>query len=357
MPLPIYPSQNSNSPPSNKIGAVIAIAAGKGGVGKSTVAVHLAVSLKAHGFKVGILDADLYGPSIRKMLPEDEMPSQNGTLFQPALSSGIKVISMAYFRKTEEAAIMRAPIANAFISNFIAGVNWGNLDYLIVDFPPGTGDIHLTLAQKMQLAGAVIVTTPQEIALQDVRKAISLFNQVKIPILGIVENMSFFQSSVENEKVYLFGKGGGEKLAKDFGVPLLGQVPLDPFICESGDKGKPAALPVFDHIAIQVSSLLFTNASDPFLVTNIVQKDKHTFRIDWNDGLVQDFRLCDLQRMCPCANCTDEVTGKSKIDPQSISDDVKAIGIHSVGRYGLKIDYVSGCSSGIYSFEKLRRGW
>ncbi len=240
MPLPLYQKQDPSPPvhPLSEIQAIIAIAAGKGGVGKSTVTVNLGLALKALGYRVGIMDTDIYGPSIRKMLPEDRLPSQKGNLIQPALCNGINMISMAYFRKEHEAAAVRAPIANSLISQFIKNVQWGPLDFLLVDFPPGTGDIQLTLSQQAHLLGALMVTTPQEVALLDVRKAMSLFEQVKIPIMGIIENMSYYQSSEKAEPAYLFGRGGGERLAKQTGTPFLGQIPLDPVLCNCGDQGQ-----------------------------------------------------------------------------------------------------------------------
>ncbi len=239
MPLPIYTNGNSLQ----QIKSIIGIAAGKGGVGKSTITVQLALTLQNLGYSVGIMDADLYGPSIRKMLPENKAPQQNGNSIEPAMCGGIKMISMAYFRKTQEATIIRAPIANNFIANFIHNVQWGALDYLLIDFPPGTGDIQLTLSQQARLTCALIVTTPQEIALQDVRKSIILFEQVQVPILGIVENMSYYQQSPQLEKVHIFGKGGGGRLATEVGVPMIAQIPLEPSLCHCGDNGKS----IFDN--------------------------------------------------------------------------------------------------------------
>lgn len=240
MPLPLY--QDRGSPqvlnPLASVQAIVAVAAGKGGVGKSSVAVNLGLALQSQGYRVGIMDTDVYGPSIRKMLPEDRLPVQKGSFIQPALCKGLKIISMAYFRKEEEAAAIRAPIANGLISHFIKNVQWGALDFLLIDFPPGTGDIQLTLSQHAHLTGAVMVTTPQEVALLDVRKAISLFHQVKVPIIGIVENMSYYQETEKSSPVYIFGKGGGERLAGETGSPFLGCIPLDPLICSCGDRGE-----------------------------------------------------------------------------------------------------------------------
>lgn len=233
MALPLY-SPNRASP--NAIRSIVAVAAGKGGVGKSTVTVNLALALKAKGYRVGIMDTDIYGPSIRKMLPEDRLPSQKNDKIIPALCAGIKMISMAYFRRDHEAAAVRAPIANGLVTQFIKNVEWGELDFLLIDFPPGTGDVQLTLSQQANLTAAIMVTTPQEMALMDVRRAMDLFYQVKVPIVGVVENMSYYLNN--DTPVYIFGQGGGERLAREKGVPFLGQIPLDPDLCQSGDRGQ-----------------------------------------------------------------------------------------------------------------------
>lgn len=223
---------------SKKIKHIIAIAAGKGGVGKSTITVNIALALKKNGFSVGIIDADLYGPSLRKMLPEDKLPSQNGDTIIPASCGGMPLISMAYFRREGEASAVRAPIANGIINQFLSSVEWGNLDFLLIDFPPGTGDIQLTLSQKANLTAAIMVTTPQQVSVMDVKKAIDLFNQVRVPILGLIENMSYYSNKNDNERIYIFGKEGGRKLAREIGAPFLGEIPLDPELCSCGDQGK-----------------------------------------------------------------------------------------------------------------------
>ncbi len=232
MSLPIHSSKSSG--PVN----VIAVAAGKGGVGKSTVTVNLALALSLLGHKVGILDADLYGPSLRRMLPEDQLPSQKGPSLLPAMCKGVRVMSMAYFRQDNVATAVRAPIANSLISQFLDQVEWGPLDYLLIDFPPGTGDIQLTLSQKAKLTGAVMVTTPQQVAVMDVRKAMHLFSQVHVPVLGIMENMSYFIHPDSGETLHLFGQGGGRRLSEETGVPFLGQIPIDPVLSACGDEGR-----------------------------------------------------------------------------------------------------------------------
>ncbi len=221
-----------------KIKQIIAIAAGKGGVGKSTVTVNLALALKKLGASVGVLDTDIYGPSVRMMLPEDLMPIQKGEQITPALCKGIPMISMAYFRPDNQASVVRAPIANGIIKQFLKNVVWGDLDYLLIDFPPGTGDIQLTLSQEANLTAALMVTTPQNVAVMDVRKAMDMFSKVRVPILGIVENMSYYLHEQTNEKIYVFGKDGGLRLSNEAGVPFLQQIPLNGKICEYGDLGK-----------------------------------------------------------------------------------------------------------------------
>lgn len=235
MSLKMY--QEESIKPLSQIKHVIAIAAGKGGVGKSTITTNLALALQQMGHSVGVMDTDIYGPSIRKMLPEDHLPKQQGQIIIPAVSKGIQMISMAYFMKNGEASVVRAPIANGIITQFTQNVAWGALDYLLIDFPPGTGDIQLTLSQQANLRGAIMVTTPQEVAVMDVRKAMHMFEQVKVPIIGVIENMSFYKHPQMSENIYLFGKGGGQRLALESGVPFLGSVPIDPFICQCGDNG------------------------------------------------------------------------------------------------------------------------
>ena len=237
MPLEMFKDKQPKGPFPG-VSNLLAIAAGKGGVGKSTVTVNLALAFKQKGYRVGILDTDIYGPSIRQMLPEDRLPGKRGQQLTPAVSSGIRVMTMAYFREDHEAAIVRAPIANRVVSQFMNDVYWGELDLLLIDFPPGTGDIQLTLSQQAPLTAAVMVTTPQKVATLDVRKAMTMFHQVNVPVMGVVENMAFYQKDEHEEPQYLFGKGGGNTLAQESGVPLLGQIPLDPLICSSADEGQ-----------------------------------------------------------------------------------------------------------------------
>ncbi|MFA6593515.1 MAG: Mrp/NBP35 family ATP-binding protein [Bacteroidales bacterium] len=233
-----------------EIGHIIGVASGKGGVGKSTVAVNLAVALSRLGYKVGLADADIYGPSVPKMTgTEGSVPlsvSKDGKdLIQPIEKFGVKWMSIGYFVETAKAIIWRGPMACNALKQMILQVNWGPLDFLLVDMPPGTGDIHISLVQEIPMEGAVIVTTPQPVALADVEKGVDMFHNKNInrTIFGLVENMSWFTpAELPENKYYIFGKDGGVEMAKRFGIPLLGQIPIVQSIREDGDNGEPAAL-------------------------------------------------------------------------------------------------------------------
>ncbi len=219
---------------------VIAVASGKGGVGKSTVTINLAVALAKTGAKVGLLDADIYGPSVPIMMgTRNEKPLNENDRIVPVESFGVKMMSMGYLVPEEKPLIWRGPMVHGALTQFMTQTQWGDLDYLLIDMPPGTGDAQLTISQTAPLSGAIIVTTPQDVSLLDARKGLMMFNSVNIPILGVIENMSGFVCSHCHETTHIFRKGGGEKIARETGVPLLGQIPIDPLVAESGDSGKP----------------------------------------------------------------------------------------------------------------------
>ena len=216
---------------------ILAVAAGKGGVGKSTVSVNLASALQSKGFKVGILDADIHGPSVPIMLSVENPTEMRDELIIPPLSNGIKVISPAMF-SSQIAHIMRGPMAGNFIRQLLMQADWGELDFLIIDYPPGTGDIQLTLSQVCNITAAIIVSTPQDVALADVRKASNMFETMKVPVLGVIETMSWFACDQCEKKHFIFKKDGAKTFAQHIGSPLLAQIPLDPRITECGDSGQ-----------------------------------------------------------------------------------------------------------------------
>ena len=220
---------------------IIAVASGKGGVGKSTVAVNLAMVLAETGARVGLLDTDIYGPSLPLMMGICEMPTADPRtgLLTPLEKHGLKLMSMGFISDAKTAVIWRGPMVHKMITTFMGQVDWGTLDYLVMDLPPGTGDAQLTITQTAPLTGAVIVTTPQDVSLIDARKGLLMFQQVKVPVLGIVENMSYFVCDECNKRHEIFRHGGGRRASEELGVPFLGEVPLDPRVTLGGDQGAP----------------------------------------------------------------------------------------------------------------------
>lgn len=247
---------------------IIAVSSGKGGVGKSTIAVNLAVTLARKGYKVGLLDADIFGPSLPKMLHEEEAQPYLETIdgkemIIPVEKYGVKMLSIGFFVNKEEAVVWRGAMAGNALKQLIGDANWGELDYFLIDFPPGTSDIHLTMVQTLAITGAVVVSTPQQVALADAKKGINMFtnDKVNVPILGLVENMSWFTpAELPENKYYIFGKGGCRLLAQEMNVPLLGEIPLVQSICEGGDSGVPVSLN-----ENSVTGIAFDKLADNFL--------------------------------------------------------------------------------------------
>jgi ATP-binding protein involved in chromosome partitioning len=222
---------------------ILAVASGKGGVGKTTVSVNLAISLAKTGAKVGLLDADVYGPSVPLMFGLKDAPQVVNNKINPVISEGVKIISMGFFyEQSQQAGIYRGPIVSGIVKQFLTDVNWGELDYLIIDLPPGTGDAPLTLAQTIPITGIIIVTTPQDVAMNVAVKAIGMFNKLNVPLVGVIENMSHLDCPHCNTRISIFGEGGGQKVSNQFNIPFVGQIPLHPQIMEGSDLGHPVTI-------------------------------------------------------------------------------------------------------------------
>ena len=384
-------SQTSqNADPRAGLPAMIAVSSGKGGVGKSTVTVNLALALRESGLRVGIVDADLYGPSIPGMLglADTGTPAMSPEKkVIPAEGHGIKVISMAMLTSDDKPAVLRGPMVTKYLQMFITQVDWAGIDLLLLDLPPGTGDIQLTLAQAFPLTGAVVVTTPQDVSLRIVRRGLRMMEQVNVPILGVVENMSGFTCPSCGTVTDIFRQGGGARIAQALDVPFLGSVPLDPVVVESGDTGRPAILSAPQGKAAQayrdVASALAgrveggrrglhtpfdwqvakgtgqpaPGAVDPDGNPELpvaMRYDDATLRITWEDGAEMAVSPRDLRLACQCAACRDEMSGARLLDPESVPLDVAPTRIWNVGNYGIGVAFSDGHSSGIYTFKALR---
>ena len=372
---------------------VIAVGSGKGGVGKSTVSVNLAFALQQIGGWIGLVDADVFGPSIPGMLglPTGRPPAMTADQkIVPADRHNLKVMSMGMLTGDDNPAILRGPMVGKYLHMFIGSVQWGNLDYLILDLPPGTGDTQLTLAQSFPLSGAIIVTTPQDVSLKIARRGLRMFETVHVPILGIIENMSTFTCPHCGKGTDVFRRGGGERMSREFGVPFLGAIPLDADIVTSGDEGRPivlekpksvaamAYLAIATELAGRLQGLpttalkVFawnweTNEGEPAWVESAVRpsgspttavgfrrRDARTLSVLWEDGQQSDFDVRDLRLACHCALCREEMSGAPLLDPKSVRPDVTPRTITSVGNYAISFNWNDGHSTGIYSFKTLR---
>ncbi len=344
---------------------IIAVASGKGGVGKSTVSANLALALQQGGAKVGLMDADVYGPSIPMILNITEKPRSTGERVIPVEKYGLKVISTGFFLPANEAVIWRGPMLNKMIQDFLKIVDWGELDTLVIDLPPGTGDVQLTLCQSIALTGAVIVSTPQDVAWNVAQKAIVMFDKLNTPILGIVENMSQYICSHCGTQDEIFGKGGAQAAAKNLEIPFLGAISLTSSIRRASDEGKPIVLAEPSSVPakeifsiakklleqIEVRRVSGSKKLEPIQISGAGTDE---IVILWSDGKSTAFKSRELRLLCPCAACVHEISGERMIRPEMVALDIKPKLIGKVGRYALQIDWSDGHNTGLYGFEYLR---
>lgn len=343
---------------------IIAVASGKGGVGKSTVAVNLAFACAQAGARIGILDIDVYGPSVPAMLglrDHSLAGSQQGVL-EPVVAHGLKVMSMGFLTTEETPLVWRGPIASQLVQQFLGTVAWGELDYLFVDLPPGTGDIQLTLTQAVPLSGAIIVTTPQDVAHTIAEKGLRMFQQVKVPILGIVENMAYYHCPECSHNDPIFREGGGTAAAQKLGISLLARIPLNSSIAAAMDAGKPIAEgeigDVFKALAgeamARASATALGEALNPAAPQELAVAASGAVQVKWRDGAEQVIPAHTLRSECPCASCVDEFSGEKLLQPEQISTDIVVASTANIGRYAVRFDFSDGHNTGIYEFARLR---
>ena len=348
----------------SKVANIIAVSSCKGGVGKSTVAVNLAYALSQLGAKVGLFDADVYGPSLPTMVAADETHLYfNDGFIEPPVYHGVKLMSFAYTQDAEtesSPAMMRGPMVSQVVNQLLTGTQWGELDYLILDLPPGTGDIQLTLAQLIPITAAVIVTTPQKISFVDVVKGIEMFDKLSIPSIAIVENMSYFMCDGCDKQHYIFGRGALQSLVYEFGFSHVIEMPIDPQVSPSGDSGVPLVVgypdsPIADKfkvlagaVAREVSKLVHLNETTP--VAEYIPARGIVLRQGAKDWAVP---CAELRAACRCARCQDEWTGERNVTLDQIPASIAPAGMSPVGNYALGINWNDGHSS-IFPYSQLK---
>jgi len=352
-----------------KVKTIIAVASAKGGVGKSTVAANIARELSRRGFATGLLDADIFGPSIptlfdvhRPRLYQDEenliVPLEVPSLgADGSQARGLKLMSFG-FLLPEGPAILRGPLVSQYIQQLLGQVKWGELEYLIVDMPPGTGDVQLTITQTIRLSGAVIVTTRQALSLVDVERGIEMFEKVKVPMLGIVENMSYFICDNCNKKHYLFGPGGDFEsggpmgLTEKYGLETLVQIPINQDIVSG--LNKPASNPFVTELVDNMIRAEGKKSIEEVALPTVVNGPAG-LSVTWPDGTKGFVNHRDLRADCHCANCVDEHTGERILKKEDLPDDIAAVEVEPLGNYALRIAWSDGHNTGIYPWAQIKR--
>lgn len=335
------------------VSAIIAVASCKGGVGKSTVAAHTALELARRGFKVGLLDADLFGPSVPTLFQLHQPPitpaAQEGMVL-PYEYKGLKIMSFGFFLGNRP-AVMRGPMVTGHIQSLLKQVDWGELDYLILDMPPGTGDIQLTITQTVQMSGAVIVTTRQALSLVDVEKGIQMFEKVNVPMLGLVENMAYFICDGCDKKHYIFGEEKPLPLRQRYGLDTLAQLPIQSELSASltGSSSHEAIQELVDQMIRSLGKKSITAKEKPE-----VTYDNTHVQVNWPDGPSTRIDHHTLRAACPCAECVHEYTGQRLLDPGTIRPDIQPESIHPLGNYAIQIAWNDQHRHGLYAYDLLK---
>lgn len=347
-----------------KVGAIIAVSSCKGGVGKSTVAVNLAYSMAALGGSVGIFDADVYGPSLPTMVsPKQKELFQIENMIQPLQHEGVRLMSFGFVPSGNQggAAIMRGPMVTQIINQLLTSTQWGELDYLIIDMPPGTGDIQLTLAQIIPITAALIVTTPQQLSFVDVVKGIQMFDKLNVPTIGVVENMSYFDCPDNGKRYRVFGEGARRQLVEQFGFKNTFELPIYPELSQSGDSGTPLVVRDQTHPAStslkDIAELVVREVS----ILKHAGKSRPKVSYRPGDGLVLSFENGEehllhpatVRRNCRCALCVDEMTGEPRLRPEDVDDKVFPKAMQPMGNYAVAITWSDGHDSSIYPYDRL----
>ena len=331
---------------------ILAVSSCKGGVGKSTVSAMLARTLAVRGSKVGLLDADVYGPSIPTLfnVHKPGIRATEDNRFYPNEVDGLKLMSFG-FLMGDGPAVIRGPMVAQYMQQLLHGVLWGELDYLIIDMPPGTGDIQLTISQSVQIDASVIVTTPHQLSLTDVRKGIMMFDKVNVPVLGVIENMSYFKPDCCEKKYSIFGEAGAKILEERFGLPTLAELPITTQLSGNYDKVAQQTLAneTVDVVIRALGKKVMEQISRPEIEFN-----EKTITLTWEDGESVTVSNAALRRACNCALCVDEMTRAPLLDPASIPMDIRAEKISMIGNYAILVDWSDGHNTGFFPFNLIR---
>lgn len=324
--------------------SILAVSSCKGGVGKSTVSALLARTLNSRGVKTGLLDADIYGPSLPTLfnLHHPDVFSNAQERIIPVDAGGLKLMSFG-FLAGDGPTVLRGPMVSQYIQQLLHGVEWGELDVLILDLPPGTGDIQLTISQSIRIDGAVIVSTPHQLSLTDVRKGIQMFDKVNVPVLGVVENMAWFACDECSKKHYLFGEAGAKSLEKMFGLETLAELPISgSLISEYADETTDAVIRALGKKSLEEN------------VPPKVSSDAATITLTWPNGETVSVPNDVLRKACACANCIDEMTRRPLLDPASVPDDIHATAVGTIGNYAITVDWSDGHNTGFFPYKTIK---